>query len=334
MSAAGLPRRVVLTGLLVLSLAAIAVSCLAGSAPLSLGETLTGFFASGEDPVAIIVREIRLPRVLTAFLVGAALGASGALLQGLLRNPLADPGVLGVSASAALGAVIAIYFNLALISAFVVPVFAVGFAGLAIIVLYLAGAARLSAVQLILVGVGLSSFAGALTALAMNLSANPFSLSDMVTWLLGSVANRSYADIAFAAPFWITGAGLAVFALPGLRALALGEDTAVALGADLGRTRLLVIASSALLTGAAVAVAGTIGFVGIVAPHLVRPLVRHDPADLVAPSALLAGLLLVLADTGLRMMPFAQELKLGVAAALVGAPVFIWIAARSRSIGR
>ncbi|MEQ8405655.1 MAG: iron ABC transporter permease [Oceanicaulis sp.] len=323
-----------IAGLALASLAAVLVSALAGYAPMSFGRTLAALAGGAGEAERLIVWEIRIPRALTAFLVGAALGASGALLQGLLRNPLADPGVLGVSASAALGAVVALYFNLALISAFAVPVMAVAFALAATAVLYVAGAARLSAVQLVLVGVGLSSFAGAITALAMNLSPNPFSLSDMVNWLLGSVANRSFADIGFGAPFWIAGAVLAGFALPGLRALALGEDTAATLGADLGRVRLLVITASALLTGAAVAVAGTIGFVGIVAPHLVRPFVRHDPADLVLPSALLAGLILVLADTALRVLPFSQELKLGVAAALVGAPAFIWVAVKNRSIGR
>ena len=312
----------------------ILASALIGFAPIGLGDTIAALLGGASEPVRIVVWEIRIPRALTAFLVGAALGASGALLQGLLRNPLADPGVLGVSAASALGAVIAIYFNMALVSAFAAPIMAVLFALAATVVLYVAGAARLSAVQLILVGVGLSSFAGALTALAMNLSPNPFSLSDMVNWLLGSVANRSLADIGFGAPFWIAGAVLAGFALPGLRALALGEDTAATLGVDLGRVRLLVIVASALMTGAAVAVAGTIGFVGIVAPHLIRPFVRHDPADLVLPSALLAGLILVLADTALRVLPFSQELKLGVAAALVGAPAFIWVAVRNRSIGR
>ena len=331
---ARLSRPALLAALTAAAVIGVLASALAGYAPIGFGETVAAFFGGASEPVRIVVWEIRLPRALTAFLVGAALGASGALLQGLLRNPLADPGVLGVSACAALGAVIAIYFNLAVISAFAVPVLAVGFALAATIVLYFAGAARLSAVQLVLVGVGLSSFAGALTALAMNLAPNPYSLSDMVNWLLGSVANRSFSDIAFGAPFWIVGAILAAFALPGLRALALGEDTAATLGADLNRTRLFVIAGSALLTGAAVATAGTIGFVGIVAPHLIRPFVRHDPADLVAPSALLAGLILVLADAGLRILPFSQELKLGVAAALVGAPAFIWVAITNRSIGR
>lgn len=327
-------RAVLIGGLAAASLLALIASTLTGFAPIGAAETVAALFGGASEPVRVIVQEIRLPRALTAFLVGAALGASGALLQGLLRNPLADPGVLGVSASAALGAVIALYFNLAVFSALAVPVMAVVFALAATAVLYVAGAARLSAVQLVLVGVGLSSFAGALTALAMNLSPNPFSLADMVNWLLGSVANRSFADIAFAAPFWIAGAVLAAFSLPGLRALALGEDTAATLGADLGRVRLLVIAASALLTGAAVAAAGTIGFVGIVAPHLIRPFVRHDPADLVVPSALLAGLILVLADTALRVLPFSQELKLGVAAALIGAPAFVWVAIRNRSIGR
>lgn len=327
-------RPVLLTALGAASLLAVALSCLAGSAPISLGETLAGLIGLGSEPVRLIVHEIRLPRALAAFVVGAALGASGALLQGLLRNPLADPGVLGVGAAAALGAVIAIYFNVVLLTPFAVPLAAVGFALAATFALYVAGAARLSAVQLVLVGVGVSSFAGALTALAMNLSPNPFTLSDMVNWLLGSVANRSFVDLGFGLPFWIVGAALAAFALPALRALALGEDTAATLGADLGRARLLVIASTALLTGAAVAVAGSIGFVGIVAPHMLRPLVRHDPADLVLPSALLAGLILVLADTGVRLLPFSQELRLGVAAALIGAPVFVWVAARSRGIGR
>lgn len=320
--------------LAIAGLAAILAGIMAGSAPLSLADTLAGLLGGGTEGARLIVQEIRLPRVLAAFLTGAALGASGALLQGLLRNPLADPGVLGVSAMAALGAVIAIWFGLAALSAFAVPLMAIAFAALAAALLAGLAAARLSVVQLILAGVGLSSFAGALSALAMNLAPTPFTLSDLVNWLLGSVANRSFSDLALAAPFWIAGAGLAALALPGLRALTLGEDTAMSLGADISRTRLLAILASALLTGAAVAVAGMIGFVGIVAPHLVRPLVRHDPGDLILPSALAAGTILALADLAIRLAPFTQELKLGVAAALVGAPAFIWIAARSASIGR
>lgn len=300
---------------------------------MGLGETLSGLTLTGSDSSRVIIWEIRLPRALAAFLTGAALGASGAALQGLLRNPLADPGVLGVSASAALGAVIAIYFGLAAVSAFAAPVLAIVFALLATAVLAVVGADRISPVQLILTGVGLSSFAGALTALAINLAPNPFALSDLITWMLGSVANRSALDLAFAAPFWIAGAALIALAAPGLRALTLGEITAETLGANVARTRLLIVTGAALLTGASVAVAGVIGFVGIVAPHMMRPFVSHDPARVILPGALLGGLILLLADTALRVAPLDQELRLGVAAALMGAPAFIWIAARTARLG-
>jgi iron complex transport system permease protein len=187
-----------------------------------------------------------------------------------------------------------------------------------------------SVVTLILVGVGLSAFAAALMALLMNLAPNPFTLADMVNWTLGTVANRSLVDLAFAAPFLIAGGAILLASRRGLSALALGEESAQGLGLDLARQRLGVIFGAGLATGAAVALAGAIGFVGIVAPHLVRSFVRYDPARLLVPSALLGGLLLVLADIGVRVIPTDSELKLGVVASLIGAPVFIWIAARRR----
>ena len=312
----------------------VLLSALLGSSQLSLSQTVAGLFGAGSETARIIVWEIRLPRALAAMGVGAALGASGALMQGLLRNPLAEPGVLGVSASASLGAIIALYFGLGFLGAFTVPVLAVTGALAATAVLSVLAAARISAVQLILVGVGLSSFAGALGALAINLAPNRFALSDMVTWMLGSVTNRSLDDLVFVAPFWIAGLGLAILTAPGLRALALGEDTAQTLGVDLARIRTGVIGAAALLTGGAVAISGVIGFVGIVAPHLVRPFVRHDPADLIWPSALLGGALIALADLVLRLVPLDQELRLGVMVSMIGAPVFILIAARSRGMGR
>jgi iron complex transport system permease protein len=326
-------RITITPALIAASAAALLLALLAGTSPMGLGETLGGLTMTGSDSSRVIIWEIRLPRALAAFLTGAALGASGAALQGLLRNPLADPGVLGVSASAALGAVIAIYFGLAAVSAFAAPVLAIVFALLATAVLAVVGADRISPVQLILTGVGLSSFAGALTALAINLAPNPFALSDLITWMLGSVANRSALDLAFAAPFWIAGAALIALAAPGLRALTLGEMTAETLGANVARTRLLIVTGAALLTGASVAVAGVIGFVGIVAPHMMRPFVSHDPARVILPGALLGGLILLLADTALRVAPLDQELRLGVAAALIGAPAFIWIAARTARLG-
>jgi len=305
-----------------------------GSSELSLAQAFGALVGAGDETARIIVWEIRLPRALAALGVGAALGASGALMQGLMRNPLAEPGVLGVSASASLGAIIALYFGLTFLGAFTVPVLAVLGALAATGVLSFLAAARISAVQLILVGVGLSSFAGALGALAINLAPNRFALSDMVTWMLGSVTNRSLDDLVFVAPFWVAGVVLAVLTAPGLRALALGEETAQSLGVNLGRTRTGVIGAAALLTGAAVAISGVIGFVGIVAPHIVRPFVRHDPADLVWPSALLGGGLIALADLILRLAPLDQELRLGVMVSMIGAPIFILIAARSRGMGQ
>jgi len=314
------------------SLAILVAACLIGPAAIPIGEAFAAFFT--DSPAGVIVREIRLPRALAAWLAGAALGASGAAMQGLLRNPLADPGVLGVSAMAALGAVIAIYFNLSATADWATPVAAIVFAILATAFLYVSGAGRLSPSRLILVGVGLSSFSGALIALVMNLAPNPFILSDLVNWLFGAVANRSFDDLALTAPFIAAGLVAALFAAPGLTALSLGEETAASLGADIARTRALAIGGAALMTGGSVALAGAIGFVGIVAPHLARPFVSHDPGRAIIPSALIGGAILSLADLAVRLLPFDQELKLGVAAALIGAPGFIWIAARTERIAR
>tara|TARA_R110000787_G_scaffold65159_3_gene146739 strand:+ start:2739 stop:3644 length:906 start_codon:yes stop_codon:yes gene_type:complete len=295
---------------------------------MGLGETLGALFGQGTEASRIIVWEIRLPRAVAAFGVGAALGLSGAGLQGLLQNPLAGPGVLGVSAFASLGAVIAIYFGLAAAGSFAVPLAAILFSGLAVALLLFAAGRGASTVTLLLVGIGLSSLAGALTSLALNLAPNPYSLSDLINWMLGSVANRSWADVGMAAPAWALGAVAVIMAGPSLRALSLGEETAASLGVNPARARLLIIIGTSLLAGASVAVAGTIGFVGMVAPHIVRPLVKHDPQRVLLPSALAAGAMLLGADMLVRVLPFSQELKLGVAAALFGAPVFIWIAAR------
>jgi iron complex transport system permease protein len=316
---------------LILALIAAALfglSALAGTAPLPVGETLAALIGQGDEAARVIVWEIRLPRAAAAFCVGAALGLAGAALQGLLQNPLAEPGVLGVSAFSALGAVIAIFFGFAAVSSLAVPVAAVLGAGAATVILAVSALRGAGSVTLLLIGIGLSSFAGALMSLALNLAPNPFSLADLINWMMGSVANRSWADILMAAPVWLIGAALVLMAGPGLRALSLGEETARSLGADPKRLRLLVIGGTSLLTGASVATAGTIGFVGIVAPHVIRPFVRHDPQRLLAASALLAGIILMAADLVVRVLPFDQELKLGVAAALVGGPVFIWIAAR------
>lgn len=282
-----------------------------------------------DEATRTIVFEIRLPRALSAWLAGAALGLSGAALQGLLRNPLADSGVLGLSGFAALGAVIAFAFGFASFA----PAMAVLFAlGAAAIVTTLGWASRGPA-SLVLIGVGLSSFAGGLIALALNLAPNPGALSDLVNWTLGSVEGRSMQHVVLAASLLVVGAALIFAAARGLQALTLGEESAAAIGANLSSTRALVVLGAAACTGGATAVAGIIGFVGIAAPHLVRALSGHDPARLLLPSAFAGGALLVCADIIVRLLPTDTELKLGVAAALIGGPVFALIAARLASRG-
>lgn len=313
------------------ALAAVLAGCLVGSTALPWDRALPVLVGGGAPGDQIIVLQIRLPRALAALLVGLALGASGAALQGLLRNPLAEPGVLGVSACGALGATSALYFGLTTAGSHTLALAAILGALGATALISLAARRTDSVVTLILIGVGLSSFAGSLMALLTNIAPNPFSLAEMVQWMLGSVANRSVADLAVAAPFLATGLAALFAARRGLAALTLGEDAAAGVGLDLRRQRLLVVFGAGLATGAAVAVAGVIGFVGIVAPHLVRPLVGHDPARSLVPSALLAGLILVLADLAVRLSPTATELKLGVVSAILGAPVFVWIAVRRRA---
>jgi len=315
-----------IVGLTLGTLAALFAACLLGSTPMRLPRIMAAIMGQGPAGDSLVIWQIRFPRALAAFMVGGALGASGAALQGLLRNPLAEPGVLGVSAAAVLGATISLYFGLTAISPWALPVAAIIGALIATAIIALAAIRTQSVVTLILIGVGLSSFAGAAMSLLINFAPNPFSLSDMVNWMLGSVSNRSYREIGFAAPFMAIGLVILFTARRGLSALTLGEEAASGLGLNLKAQRILIVLGAGLATGAAVSIAGAIGFVGIVAPHLIRPFVGHDPARSLLPSTLLAGLFLVLADIGVRLIPTQSELKLGVVAAIFGAPAFIWIA--------
>lgn len=322
--------RLLIVLLTIATLVALLCACFLGSTPMDPSRVVAAFFGQGATADNIIIWEIRLPRALTAFVVGAALGVSGAALQGLLRNPLAEPGVLGVTATSSLFATFALYYGIAASSAYLLPVYAI-VGALAATALLAAAAIRIkSVVTLILLGVGLSSFSAAAMSLMLNLAPNPFTLSDMLNWLLGSVANRSFADLQFALPFMIVGLAILFASRRGLSALTLGEEAASGVGLNLRRQRILVVIGAGFATGASVALAGAIGFVGIVAPHIVRPYVDHDPARSMLPSALLAGLILVLADIGVRLLPTMSELKLGVVAALIGAPAFAWIAMQRR----
>jgi len=316
-----------LAGLLVCAMVA---ALFLGYAPLSLGNVLSALVGQGDERYVFIVQEIRLPRILLGAMVGGSLGMAGAALQGLLRNPLADPSVIGISSSAGLGAVIAIYYGLAAASAIIIPAFAIAFAFAAMLVLVWLAGRDASILTLILAGVAISSFAAALTSLAMNLSPNPFSLNDIILWLLGSLANRSFTEFWLAGPFMVAGWRALYLARKSLPALSLGEEAAASLGVDLRKLRLLVIFGAALSVGGGVAVSGAIGFVGLVAPHLVRPFVAHDPGRLLLPSALAGALLLVVADIGVRIMPGETELKLGVVTALLGAPFFLWLIIHTR----
>ncbi len=240
--------------------------------------------------------------------------------------------MLGVSASASLMATFALYYGIASITPWAVPLAAIIGALVATALITLAALRTQSVVTLILIGVGLSSFAGAAMSLLMNLAPNPFSLSDMINWMLGSVANRSFQELGLAAPFLLAGTIILLVSRRGLSALTLGEEAASGVGLNLRNQRILTVLGAGLATGGSVGLAGAIGFVGIVAPHIIRPFVKHDPARSLIPSALLAGLILVMADIGVRLMPTTNELKLGVVAALIGAPAFVWIAMRRRTL--
>ena len=326
------PARWLTPSLAAAGVIAVFAACLLGSTPLPADRVLAAFMGGAGAGDRLVVWSIRLPRALAAFLVGSALGLSGAALQGLLRNPLAEPGVLGVSATASLAATFSLYYGLVSISAWILPLSAIAGALAATALLALAAIRTRSVVTLILIGVGLSSFAGALMSLLMNLAPNPFSLSDMINWMLGSVANRSFDEIMLALPFLVAGAAILLATGRGLSALTLGEEAASGVGLNLQKQRIFTVLGAGLATGASVALAGAIGFVGIVAPHLIRPFVGHDPARSLVPSALLAGLILVVADIGVRIIPTDNELKLGVVAALIGAPIFVWIAMQRRSV--
>ncbi len=309
----------------------LAVSSLAlGPVTLSPWQAAVAL-VSDQGGATVIVRELRLPRALLAVLIGGLLGLAGAALQGLLRNPLAAPSVFGAPQAAALGAVAVLHGGSTDLFSLALPAAAIAGAFCSVAFVVLVAGPRASLVVLVLAGLAVSSLAGALTSLVISLSPNPFAVTEIVFWLLGSLEDRTIRHVALAAPFLGVAAVLLLASGPGLRALALGEETAESLGVRVALLRLLIVAGVAVGVGASVAVSGTIGFVGLVAPHLVRPFVSHDPKRTLVPAMLAGAALLLAADCAVRLIPSAAELQVGVLTALVGVPFFLWIVVRRRA---
>ena len=312
--------------LVVLAAAALAAFLLS----LAVGPTGLGTSLSGEAR-ALIFGEIRLPRAVLGALVGGALGLSGAALQGYLRNPLAEPSLVGVSGGAALGAVLAIHLGLSSAFAFALPLGGLIGAAVAMLAVMALAGIHGGPVTLILAGLAVSSLAAALISLALNLSQNPFASVEMVYWMMGSLADRSLTQVWLAAPLMLVGMGLLLTVGRALDALTLGEDAASSLGIDLARTRLALVAGTALSVGAATAVTGVIGFVGLIVPHVLRPLARHRPGLLLPASFFGGAIMLLVADVGLRLVQAWVDLRIGVLTALIGAPFFVWLVLKTRT---
>jgi iron complex transport system permease protein len=317
-----------LLGALILVL--FVVSLGTGRAALGLGELLIERVWNDDELLWIVLSEIRLPRAILAILVGGALGLSGAVLQGYLRNPLAEPGLIGASSMAAFGAVLMLYFGVASQFVWALPVGGIAGALVGVTIVYMLAGNAAGPLTLILAGVAVNALAGALTSLALSLAPSPFAVQEIVFWLLGSLADRSFDHVWLALPFIAVGSALLFATGRGLDALTLGVDAAASLGVRLPRLQVQIVLGTALAVGAAVSVTGIIGFVGLVVPHLLRPLVGNRPAPLLGLSALGGAALTLAADIVVRLIPSGLEPKLGVITAMIGAPFFLWLLMKTR----
>jgi len=319
-----------LAGLGLLAAVLFVLSVTVGSTGIGLWESLKALLWWEDSLIGLVVRDIRLPRAILGLLVGATLGVSGAVLQGFLRNPLAEPGLIGVSASASLGAVLAIYSGLSATFALGLPLAGLAGAFLGVLVVRALAGSSGSTLTLILAGVAISSFAAAMTSLALNLSANPFASLEIMFWMMGSLTDRSMTHVWLAAPFIVIG-WLSLFSLGRpLDALTLGRDAASSMGIDLRSVQRRVVFGVAASVGAATAVSGAIGFVGLVVPHMLRPFTGAVPSRLLPASALGGACMVLAADIFVRLIAPERDLKLGVLTAVVGAPFFLWLVYRTR----
>ena len=327
---ATLRYRLLIAALSLAVLALFLLSLTVGPAAIAFGDSIAALFGGEASEIGLIMREIRLPRAVLGLMVGATLGLSGAVLQGYLRNPLAEPGLLGISAMASLGAVLAIYTGLAAAFLLALPLFALAGAVLAVLVLRALAGARGNSLLMILAGIAVSSFAGAMTSLALNLSPNPFAALEIMFWMLGSLTDRSMTHVWLAGPFILAGWAMLASLGRSLDALTLGAETAASMGVDMRRVQFLAVFGTAASVGAATAVTGAIGFVGLVVPHVLRPLVGGRPSRLLLASALGGACVVLAADVLVRLIAPARDLKLGVLTAIVGAPFFLWLVYRTR----
>ncbi len=302
-----------------------------GSVDISLHKAFADFLNDQNSIDALILFDIRLPRALLALFIGATLGIAGAALQGLLKNPLAEPGIIGVSNGAALGAVIVFYFGFSGLAWFALPLGGLIGAFASVIIIFLLTGNNSSTVTLILAGIAINAIGGALIALALNFAPNPYAMQEIIFWLLGSVSNRSMNDVAIALPFMLPGWIMILYCGRFLNALTLGEETAISMGFAVKRLRWILVLGVATSVGAAVSVSGNIGFIGLVIPHLLRPLVAYEPRKLLLSSALGGACLLLIADLGVQLISTSGEIKLGVITALVGGPFFLYLILKNRN---
>lgn len=312
------------------ALAGFLASLALGPVAIDLGAAIGAVFGQGPESLRLIVLEIRLPRAILALAIGAAMGISGAALQGYLRNPLAEPGVVGVAASGALGAVIVFYFGLSRAFPLALPLGGLIGAGVGVWLVYALAGRGGSTATLILAGVAVNALAGALTALALSVAPSPYATLEIIHWMLGGLTDRSMTHVWLALPFILAGVATLATLGRGLDALTLGEDAAQSMGIGLAGVRLRLVLGTALAVGASTAVAGVIGFVGLVVPHLLRGRVGHRPGALLLASAIGGATLTLLADLAARMILTDREINLGVLTALIGAPFFLALVLRAR----
>jgi iron complex transport system permease protein len=318
--------------LILLTVAAAVLGVGIGSTDIPITRALAALAGHGDPIERAILIELRLPRVILGLAVGAMLGLGGAALQGFLRNPLAEPSVLGASNGAALGAVVALYFGLAAWHPVALPALGIAGALVTLALLFALAGRSESPLTLILAGIAVATMAGAGISLALNLSPNPFAAMEIMTWLLGSLEDRSFQHVLLALPCIAIGMALLAGQGRALDALTLGEDGAAAMGIDLSVTRTRLLRGVAIGTGGAVAVSGAIGFVGLIVPHLIRPLTDRSPSALLWPSAVAGAVLLTLSDVAVRIIPSTNELRLGVVTAFLGVPVFLVHLMRERRL--